>query len=193
MYFDFRKNDVLFYLYSVEQGQAIPNMEGESFSIQSNHVCDISMLLADNGDIAFLNSISISLSESIIGLFVAKEEGNIEWLMSNGESIQDEPSSSLYLSFEQAPKYSNSLGFIVPLRNLTDLSPVIIAGNSSSNPYESVGDIAETHLSVLLRPGDVPPDFPTTSYFSFDSDTYLRSSINASGNVLFYGTVKDVT
>jgi hypothetical protein len=181
------------YTNVVEQGQAIPNMEGESFSLQSNHVWDISMLLTDTGDIAFLNSIRVSLSESIIGFFVAKQDGSIEWLMSNGERIQDEPSSSLFLSFEQAPQYSSSLGFIVPLRNLTDLSPVIIAGESRSNPYESVGDIDETHLSVLLRPGDVPPDFPTTSYFSFDSDTYLRSSINTLGNVLFYETVKDVT
>jgi hypothetical protein len=181
------------YTNVMEHGQSIPNMEGETFSIQSNHSWDNSMLLTDNGDIAFLNSIRVSLTESVTGLFVAKEGGELEWLLSNGERFQDEPSSSMYMSFDQATQYSSRLGFIVPLRNLTDLTPVIIAGDSRRNPYESVGDIDETHLSVLLRPGDVPPDFPTTSYFSFDSDTFLRSSINARGNVLFYGTVKDVT
>lgn len=181
------------YTNVVEHGQSIPNMDGETFSIQSNHLWDISMLLTDNGDITFFNSIVLSLSDSILGLFVAKEEGDLEWLVSNREQIKNEPTSSLYLSLDQATQYSSSLGHIVPLRNLTDLTPVIIAGNSRSNPYESVGDIAETHLSVLLQPGDVPPDFPTTSYFSFDTDNFERSSVNAVGNLLFYETVKDVT
>jgi hypothetical protein len=182
------------YTRVVEHGQSIPNMGDVTFSLQSNHIFDVSMLLADSGDIVFLNSIRVSLSQSIEQLFVAKASGGApELLVSNLELIQNDPTSSLYLSFAQAPKYSSSLGFIVEMTNFTELSPVILIGNSRSNPYENVADIAETHLPVVLEPGDVPPNFPTTSFFTNEGDTFIRSSINASGNVLFYGTVKDVT
>lgn len=178
----------------VEHGQSIPNMPSDTFLLQSQHAFDVSMRLTDDGDVIFLNYIRISIVESVAGYFVAKEGvEEPQLLVSNREGVMQQPSSSLFISFEDGPKYSSSLGFVVPMLDITEGIPLLLVGDAISNPYETVSDIDESHLSVLLEPGDIPPDFPATSYFTHDGESFVRSSINSTGHYLFYALVSDST
>jgi hypothetical protein len=183
------------YTNVVENGRPVPNMPNQKMNIDGLTLYSPSMTLAENGDIIFINRLLFPpqslITPSLLTLFVAKENSNIEFIVSRDEHLKDDFTSSLYFYLDQPPNYSPTLGYIVPAIDLTRGESHLLAGNSIDNPYENIDDIGESHLSTLLKTGDIPPDFPSTSFFSPVDNVLATIRINQIGNLVFYSYVGD--
>ena len=185
------------YTRVVENGQLIPNMPNLTFRTMNTIFTPSTFSLSDRGDISFINVLADGSSPTVFSLFVAKSSGDIEFLFAEGENLPNTPASSLFFNFIPSMadnlKFSEKFGYLIPLRNQSGFEEVEMLGKPISNPYETISDIADSHLLPIVSVGDQAPGFPATSYFNSAGLKLVDSRMNSSGNIMFFAYVTDVT
>jgi hypothetical protein len=161
----------------------------------------MSYALQDNGDIGIVSRINqMNLSDPRDYYWVYKNSGDKEYLAITGELL---PGSTLETiafglagTIATAPTSSNDGAYLVstspqPTVN-SPLKPYLLKGSPLPLPYSTVSEIGASQLSRLVKAGDVPPNFPSTTFFSSISLILGQSpTINSQGDIIFTATRAD--
>lgn len=167
----------------VASGDPVPGMsEGTIFNFLS---ITNQPHINDTGDVSFVSTIMDQNFTRANSVWVARINGDLQFIAIQGESVPGNPSALLSIEF----------GYNVPLDangktafwGAYPPSGGILIGEPIANPYSELSTVGASHLDLLAALNDLPPGFATTWYF----DRIGGPLINSRGNAVFHSIVKD--
>lgn len=181
----------------VSNGQAVAGLNGYNFSRFT--AAFENFTLHPNGDVGLHSTIGtgVGSAQGARSLFwVRKENGDQEYLAIGGELLPGSSSQTLVNNLGLlgvAPIADDQGNYLISALDSANPQEVyLLKGTSSTLPYNDISEVAASGLSTLVKVGDVPPEYPSTAFFStIQRHLILAPAMNADGEVTFIANRAD--
>jgi hypothetical protein len=139
----------------------------------------------DAGDVSFVSTIRDQSFSQATSIWVARTNGDLQFVAIQGESVPGAPNTLLpFLFANNVPlDASGKTAFLGGY----PLGYGIFMGEPIANPYSELGTVGASHLTLLAALNDYAPGFASTWFF----DQISPPLINNQGKAVFHGIVKD--
>jgi len=177
----------------VARGQAVDGLNDYKFN---RFLAGLDIpLLQPNGDVSLHSTISNSANDLRSFFWVRKANGEQQYLAVGGELLPDSSSQTMSNSLGVlglSPRADGEGNYLLStISNNNREEAYLLKGVPSALPYSNIDELGASGLSTLVKVGDVPPDYPSTAFFSRIYRLGITPSINKGGNVVFFASRAD--
>jgi|GEM_PF-2576530 len=177
----------------VARGQAVDGLNDYKFN---RFLTGLEIpLLQPNGDVSLHSTISNSANDLRSFFWVRKANGEQQYLAVGGELLPDSSSQTMSNSLGVlglSPRADGEGNYLLSaISNNNQEEAYLLKGVPSALPYSNIDELGASGLSTLVKVGDVPPDYPSTAFFSRIYRLGITPSINKGGNVVFFASRAD--